>query len=114
MGDFDPELMDTLTPYQQGLLHTVHRLHTDPIETKYPGPGAARTEEQIKASIQIHKRINPGYVEVPYKATTELAYTYAPAPDFTRDHLRTKSDCGFQEYMAEAIKKHVDLKKTSH
>ena len=114
MGDFDPELMDTLTPYQQGLLHTVHRLHTDPIETKYPGPGAARTEEQIKASIQIHKRINPGYVEVPYKATTELAYTYAPAPDCTRDHLRTKSDCGFQEYMAEAIKKHVDLKKTSH
>jgi len=108
----DKELMETLTPYQQSLLQTVHRLHTDPIETKYPG--ARRSEAQIKASVEIHKRINPGYVEVPYSATTESSYAYQPAPDFTRDHLRTKSDCGFQEYMAEAIKKHVDLKKTAH
>ena len=31
-----------------------------------------------------------------------------------RDFLKKDSDCKFQKYAAEAILKHVDLKKTSH
>ena len=30
------------------------------------------------------------------------------------DFLKKDSDCKFQKYAAEAILKHVDLKKTSH
>ena len=104
-------LLETLTPYQRGLLDTVTQLHSDPITTK--PSGTTRTEEQVQASVQIHKRINPGYVEEPYQSTSSTAFKYMPAPDFTRDHLRTSSDCKFQEYMAEAINKHVDLKKVS-
>lgn len=109
MAAHGAELLETLTPYQRGLLETVQRLHTEPITTK--PPGTTRSEEQVQASVQIHKRINPGYVEAPYTSTSASAFKYLPAPDFTRDHLRTSSDCRFQEYAAECILKHVDLKK---
>ena len=41
-------------------------------------------------------------------------FNYLPPPDFSRMFLKKESDCGFQKYAAEAILKHVDLKKTSH
>lgn len=69
---------------------------------------------QIEASIAIHKRTNPGYVEIPYVSTNTEAFKYIPAPDFSRHFLKKDSDCKFQKYAAEAILKHVDLKKTSH
>ena len=41
-------------------------------------------------------------------------FKYIPAPDFSKNFLKKDSDCGFQKYAAEALLKHVDLKKTSH
>ena len=73
-----------------------------------------RTAEQVAASVEIHKRVNPGYVEMPYVSSSQRAYEYKPPPDFTKAFLKKESDCKFQKYAAEAILKHVDLKKTSH
>ena len=69
---------------------------------------------QKKASLEMHKRINPSYVDVPYQSNNSTDYKYTPPPDFTTAYLKKESDCGFQRYAAEAILKHVDLKKTSH
>ena len=68
----------------------------------------------MAASVEIHKRVNPGYVEMPYVSSSQRAYEYKPPPDFTKAFLKKESDCKVQKYAAEAILKHVDLKKTSH
>lgn len=83
------------------------------------GPARPKTDSlwrclQIEASTAIHKRVNPGYVETPYRSTNTEMFNYVPPPDFSRMFLKKESDCGFQKYAAEAILKHVDLKKTSH
>ena len=62
----------------------------------------------------MHKRLNPGYVEMPYRSSNSLDYKYTPPPDFTREYLKADSDCQFQKFASEAILKHVDLNKTSH
>jgi hypothetical protein len=69
---------------------------------------------QVAASKAIHKRINPGFVDMPYQSTNSAEYKYIPAPDFSTCYLKTKSDCDFQGFAAQAILKHVDLNKTSH
>ena len=51
---------------------------------------------------------------MPYKSSNAAAYSYMPPPDFTKQYLKKDSDCKFQKYAAEAILKHVDLKKTAH
>ena len=51
---------------------------------------------------------------MPYQSTNSLMFKYVPPPDFSRNFLKKESDCGFQKFAAEAILKHVDLKKTSH
>ena len=101
-----------LTAYQKQLLDTIRNIDAVPPQVK--ANASERTAEQQAASVEIHKRVNPGYVEMPYKATTALSFTYKPPPDFTKAFLKKDSDCKFQKYAAEAILKHVDLKKTSH
>merc|ERR1719231_2112335 len=102
----------TLTPYQRSLLHKIRSIEANPIRVV---PNASqRSADQIEASTAIHKRVNPGYVETPYRSTNTEMYKYTPAPDFSKAFLKKDSDCGFQKYAAEAILKHVDLKKTSH
>jgi hypothetical protein len=101
-----------LTAYQKKLLDTIRNM--DAVPPKVNPPGSTRTDEQIAASVSIHKRVNPGYVEMPYRSSTGLAFEYKPPPDFTKAFLKKDSDCKFQKYAAEAILKHVDLKKTSH
>uniref|UniRef100_A0A7S3AQN3 Uncharacterized protein n=1 Tax=Haptolina ericina TaxID=156174 RepID=A0A7S3AQN3_9EUKA len=103
---------DTLTPYQRDILKKIRSIEANPI-TVAPVL-TTRSSEQVEASIAIHKRTNPGYVETPYTSTNRDTYQYIPAPDFTRNFLKKDSDCKFQKYAAEAILKHVDLKKTSH
>ncbi|KAL1527690.1 hypothetical protein AB1Y20_009076 [Prymnesium parvum] len=101
-----------LTPYQRSLLRKIREIEATPIHVV---PNVSRrTAEQIEASTAIHKRVNPGYVETPYKSTNYEVFAYTPAPDFSMNFLKKDSDCGFQKYAAEAILKHVDLKKTSH
>ena len=101
-----------LKPEHMAILDRLRAMNAAPVTTVYPGSN--RTEEQLDASRQIHKRVNPGYVDMPYKATTALAYEYKPPPDFSRNYLKKKSDCDFQGFAAEAILKHVELNKTSH
>ena len=62
----------------------------------------------------MHKRVNPGYVEMPYESSNARDFKFVPPPDFTREYLKADSDCAFQKFAAEAILKHVDLNKTSH
>ena len=106
------QLKDGLTPYQISLLEKVRRANTDPI-VKH-----ARKSERSAAlqehSEQMHKRVNPGYVEMPYESSNARDFKYVPPPDFTREYLKADSDCQFQKFAAEAILKHVDLNKTSH
>ena len=106
------ELMDGLTPYQISLLERVRRANTDPIIVK---PNASkRSPAQKAASQEMHKRVNPGFVEMPYRSSSALDYKYTPPPDFTREYMKADSDCQFQKFASEAILKHVDLNKTSH
>ena len=86
--------------------------NAEPCPIEYPG--TLRSEAQVAASVEIHKRVNPGYVEMPYTASSQTDFVYKPPPDFTKAFLKKDSDCGFQKFAAEAILKHVDLKKTSH
>ncbi len=103
---------EILSPSQQKLVDTVQKLQDEPI-TVAP-KCSARTDEQIHASLQIHKRINPGYVDMPCVSSSQEQFTYMPAPDFTRDYLRSSSDCKFQEFAAEALKHGMKLGKTGH
>ena len=101
-----------LTPYQVQLLDKIRNINAKPPTVAYSG--SMRTEAQQAASVEIHKRVNPGYVEMPYVAGSQVDFAYKPPPDFTKAFLKKDSDCAFQKYAAEAILKHVDLKKTSH
>lgn len=101
-----------LTAYQISLLDKIRDLNKHPPQTRYSG--TMRSEAQVAASVEIHKRVNPGYVEMPYCANSQVDFAYKPPPDFTKAFLKKDSDCKFQKYAAEAILKHVDLKKTSH
>lgn len=101
-----------LTKYQMELLDTIRNIDAKPCPVAYPG--TTRTDAQVAASVEIHKRVNPGYVEMPYTASSQTDFVYKPPPDFTKAFLKKESDCKFQKYAAEAILKHVDLKKTSH
>ena len=108
----EEELKDGLTPYQISLLERVRKANTDPIIAE---PNASkRSPAQKAASVEMHKRLNPGYVEMPYRSSSALDYKYTPPPDFTREYLKADSDCQFQKFASEAILKHVDLNKTSH
>lgn len=102
----------TLTPQMIALLDRIRDLDKEP-PTIVP-PGSRRSAEEQDASVEIHKRVNPGYVEMPYKAKTAMDFVYKPPPDFSRAYLKKKSDCDFQGYANTAILLHVDLKKTSH
>ena len=101
-----------LTKYQMELLDKIRNI--DAVPPSAEPSVTQRTAEQVAASVEIHKRVNPGYVEMPYRSSNALAYEYTPPPDFTKAFLKKDSDCKFQKYAAEAILKHVDLKKTSH
>lgn len=162
-----------LTQYQMDLLDKIRNIDAVPPKTSFPG--TSRSAEQVKASVAIHKRVNPGYVEMPYRSSSASDFLYKPPPDFTKavrarpttkplpsalsrplrrppragndaatdalpaccralkachicrltchrtpawrvltQFLKKDSDCKFQKYAAEAILKHVDLKKTSH
>jgi len=101
-----------LTDYQMALLDRIRALDEKPPITNFSG--TSRTAAQVASSVEIHKRVNPGYVEMPYTATSQTDFEYKPPPDFTKAFLKKKSDCDFQGYASEAILKHVDLKKTSH
>jgi len=94
------------------ILHRIHAIDKDPYPIVYPG--SLRTEEQIAESHGLHKRVNPGYVDMPYKSTNQEHFKYLPPPDFSKAYLKKRSDCDFQGFASEAILKHVDLKKTSH
>ena len=77
------ELKDGLTPYQISLLERVRRANTDPIIAE---PNASkRSPAQKAASVEMHKRLNPGYVEMPYESSNTRDYKYKPPPDFTRE-----------------------------
>ena len=101
-----------LTPVQIKLLERIRDLDKEPYPLTYPG--TTRSAEQVAASIEMHKRVNPGYVDMPYKCSSQEQFKYYPPPDFSRAYLKKKSDCDFQGFANEAILKHVDLKKTSH
>ena len=101
-----------LTAKQKGLLDRIKMIdaHPCPIED----PATTRTEAQVAESVLIHKRVNPGYVEMPYKSSNHLQFKYYPPPDFSRAFLKKKSDCDFQGFGHIAKLLHVDLNKTSH
>ena len=101
-----------LTAYQKQLLDTIRAIDANPVNAQ--AHVTTRTATQVAASVEIYKRVNPGYVEMPYMSTAHTAFEYKPPPDFTKAFLKKDSDCKFQKYAAEAILKHVDLKKTSH
>ena len=103
---------EILSPSQQKLVDTVAKLQNDPIDVAPRCSG--RSDEKINASLQIHKRINPGYVDMPCVSSSQEQFAYHPAPDFTRDYLRSSSDCKFQEFAAEALKHGMKLGKTGH
>lgn len=103
---------DQFSARQLKLLEQIKNIDKEPIRTKYPG--TQRTPDQLLMSQSLNKRVNSGYVDMPYKATSEEAFRYTTPPDFSRAYLKKKSDCDFQGYANEAILKHVDLKKTSH
>ena len=106
------ELKDGLTPYQLSLLERVRRANTDPIIVE--ANASKRSPAQKAASQEMHKRVNPGFVEMPYRSSSALDYKYTPPPDFTREYMKADSDCQFQKYKSKAIMMHVDLNKTSH
>ena len=101
-----------LTAYQKEILDKIKNMDATPCPMVYPG--SRRTDEQEAASTEIHKRVNPGYVDMPYTATSQVDFQYKPPPDFTKAFLKKESDCAFQKYASQAILLHVDLKKTSH
>ena len=111
MHSDDPS-SSNLTTYQMELLDKIRAINAVPCAAN--PHVTSRTETQVAASVEIHKRVNPGYVEIPYVSSNSMAYAYTPPPDFTKAFLKKDSDCKFQKYAAEAILKHVDLKKTSH
>lgn len=106
-----PALLEGLTVKQLGILEKVARMHSDPIVTKLV---PQRSPPQVAASKAMHKRTNPGYVDLPYQSTNSMEFKYVPPPDFTRDYHKSKSDCDFQGFAAEAILKGINLNKTSH
>ena len=101
-----------LTAKQMDLLDQIRNINVPPMPIR--DPATTRTAEQVSASVQIHKRVNPGYVDIPYQSTNELAFKYLPAPGFSKAFLKKKSDCDFQGFANTAILLHVDLNKTSH
>lgn len=101
-----------LTDYQKSVLDKIRDMNRAAIEVS--ASGTSRSLGQVQASVEIHKRVNPGYVDMPYRSSNSQDFKYQPPPDFTRAFLKKDSDCAFQKYAAEAILKHVDLKKTSH
>jgi len=101
-----------LTPKMRELLDTIRAIDAEPCPIV--PPGTDRTAAQKAASVEIHKRINPGFVDLKWTTTSGEALKYTAPPDFSKAYLKKDSDCGFQKYAAEAILKHVDLKKTSH
>ena len=106
------QLAQGLTPYQLSLLEKVRRANTDPI-VKYPRKSERPEADQL-ASVEIHKRVNPGYVEMPYESSNSRDYKYMAAPDFTREYLKSDSDLHFAKFAAAALTHSVPLNKTSH
>merc|ERR1719424_1775442 len=88
-----------LTTYQKTLLDKIRNVNAHPPTTHYSG--TSRTDAQVAASVEIHKRVNPGYVEMPYTAGSQVDFAYKPPPDFTKAFLKKDSDCAFQKYAAE-------------
>ena len=105
-------LKDGLTPYQRSLLERVRKCNTEPI-IKYPR-ASQRSKAAQEASIEIHKRVNPGYVEMPYESSNTRDFGYKPPPDFTREYLKSDSDLHFAKFAAAALSHSVPLNKTSH
>ena len=101
-----------LTPYQLGLLETVRECNTKPI-VKSPNK-STRSPSQIAASQAIHKRVNSGYVDIPYESSNSRDFKYRFPPDFTREYLKSDSDLHFAKFAAAALKHSVPLNKTSH
>ena len=101
-----------LTPFQLGLLETVRECNTKPI-VKSPNK-STRSPSQIAASQAIHKRVNPGYVDIPYESSNSRDFKYRFPPDFTREYLKSDSDLHFAKFAAAALKHSVPLNKTSH
>lgn len=94
------------------LLERVRRANTDPLNIS---PNASkRSEAEQAASIEMHKRVNPGFVEMPYKSSNTVDYKYVPPPDFTREYLKSDSDLHFAKFAAAALSHSVPLNKTSH
>ena len=106
------EMKDGLTPYQQALLDRVRRANTDPIVCY--ARKSMRPQKDIEASQEIHKRVNPGYVEMPYESSNTRDYKYKPPPDFTREYMKADSDLHFAKFAAAALMHSVPLNKTSH
>ena len=101
-----------LTPFQLGLLETVRECNTKPI-VKSPNK-STRSPSQIAASQAIHKRVNSGYVDIPYESSNSRDFKYRFPPDFTREYLKSDSDLHFAKFAAAALKHSVPLNKTSH
>ena len=92
------QLKDGLPPYQISLLEKVRKANSDPI-VKYPR-ASQRTLAQQAASEEIHKRVNPGYCDMPYQSSNARDFKYMLPPDFTREYLKADSDCQFQKFAA--------------
>eukprot|EP00316_Scyphosphaera_apsteinii_P026243 CAMPEP_0119312572 /NCGR_PEP_ID=MMETSP1333-20130426/26890_1 /TAXON_ID=418940 /ORGANISM="Scyphosphaera apsteinii, Strain RCC1455" /LENGTH=138 /DNA_ID=CAMNT_0007317215 /DNA_START=40 /DNA_END=456 /DNA_ORIENTATION=+ len=104
--------VDGLSEFQQSMLDKVSQIHSTPITTKPSGTN--RSAEDVASSVNMHKRINPGFVELPWKTSNEEQFKYQAPPDFSKDYMKVPSDANFGLYLDEAIRKHVDLKKTAH
>ena len=110
----EPSTLDDgpLTATQRDLLVKIHRIKSEPIVTTHGG--TTRSDEDVATSRNINKRINPGYVDMPYRSSNSVNYAYVPPVSFSRAFLKKESDCGFQKYAAAAILSGVNLKKTGH
>jgi len=102
----------SLTQKQAGLVEEIETILSEPLAPAVPPP--QRSPERTRASKELHKRTNPAFVDLPYRSSNEVDFKYRPPPDWSREHLKVKSDCDFQGFATIAILNNVDLNKTSH
>ena len=85
-----------------------------PFSAEFCWRTTTQSPSQIAASQAIHKRVNSGYVDIPYESSNSRDFKYRFPPDFTREYLKSDSDLHFAKFAAAALKHSVPLNKTSH
>ena len=67
-----------LTDYQKSLLDRIRNINKEPMDIH--ANTTQRSPQQIAESIEIHKRVNPGYVDMPYTSSNTLDFKVRRPP----------------------------------